>query len=113
MLRRAHKKWHELKASPPGERFHRFYVAEQNEPRWVRLIYLGLGLAMLPVGVVFAFIPGPAVLFFALGAALLATHSEWVARKLDEFELWLHRTWTRIRPSTGGKATSSRHATRP
>ena len=45
--------------------------------------YVGTAIALIPVGVLFAFIPGPAVLFFALSAALFATQSLWLARRLD------------------------------
>ena len=47
------------------------------------------------VGVVLAFIPGPAVVFFGLTAALSATQSRWVAERLDHAELYLRALWKR------------------
>jgi hypothetical protein len=41
------------------------------------------------LGVVLAFIPGPAVLFFALAAVLVATQSRWLAERLDRAEVKL------------------------
>jgi hypothetical protein len=44
--------------------------------------------------VVLVFIPGPAVVFFALTAALLGAQSRWVARQLDAAETG-GRKWLR------------------
>jgi len=44
-------------------------------------------VASLAIGIVLAFIPGPAILFFALCAALLGAQSRWVARRLDRAEV--------------------------
>ena len=90
-------RWRELKQYPPGERFEQFHVAEQQRSRWVKLAYMGAALLLLPIGVLFAFIPGPAVLFFALSAALFATQSLWLAKRLDRGELWLRKTWVTAR----------------
>ena len=103
MLTHMKDRWRELKQYPAGERFEKFYVAEQKRSRWVRFAYLGGAIALLPIGVLFAFIPGPAVLFFALSAALFATQSLWLARRLDRGELALRhavqtlRDWWRAR----------------
>jgi hypothetical protein len=86
-------RWRELRQFDAGERFERFHVAEQQRSRWVKVAYLGAALALLPVGVLFAFIPGPAFLFFALSAALFATHSLWFAKRLDRGELALRKAW--------------------
>ena len=90
-------RWRELKHYAPGERFEKFHVSEQHRSRWVKAAYLGAAIAMLPLGVLFAFIPGPAVLFFALSAALFATQSLWFARQLDRGELALRNAWLDVR----------------
>ena len=54
-------------------------------------------LLSFAIGVVLAFIPGPAVVFFALTAALLSTQSHWLARKLDRGELVVHALWRKQR----------------
>lgn len=57
----------------------------------MRPVYLALAAVSFVVGVVLAFVPGPAVVFFALTAALLAAQSTWIARHLDAGEMWLRR----------------------
>jgi hypothetical protein len=54
-------------------------------------------LLAFAVGVVLAFIPGPAVVFFGIAAALLASESMTVARALDRVEVWLRGAWRRLR----------------
>jgi hypothetical protein len=99
--RQLRQRWAELKASQPGERFqaayHRQKRADQGRSaaaRWVRPI---LALLSFAIGVVLAFIPGPAVLFFALSATLLATQSLRVARGLDQTEVWLRAQRAKLR----------------
>jgi len=81
------QQWQKLKRLPPGERFQAFHRDQQKQTVWVKVAYGALSVVLLAVGVVFAFIPGPAVLFFALSAALLAAQSEWIARRLDRGEV--------------------------
>ena len=97
MLSHVKARCSELKAYAPGERFEQFHLAQQHRSRWVHLAYLGAAVLLLPVGVLFAFIPGPAILFFALSAALFATQSLWLARRLDRAELVLRHVWFSLR----------------
>ncbi|HET7539570.1 MAG TPA: hypothetical protein VFK05_06855 [Polyangiaceae bacterium] len=103
MLTHLKERWSELRQFAPGERFEKFHLAQQHRAPWVRFVYVAAAVALLPVGVLFAFIPGPAVLFFALSAALFATQSLWLARRLDRAELALRkvchtaRDWWRAR----------------
>jgi len=90
-------RWRELKQYAPGERFEKFHISEQHRSHWVKVAYLGAAIVLLPVGVLFAFIPGPAVLFFALSAALFATQSLWFAKRLDRAELALRHAWQTVR----------------
>lgn len=90
-------RWSELKQFPPGERFEKFHASQQHRPSWVHLTYTAAAIALLPIGVLFAFIPGPAVLFFALSAALFATQSLWLARRLDRAELALRHAGQTLR----------------
>jgi hypothetical protein len=89
MLAKMKAKWAELKHYPPGERFQKIHSAERGKSRRVKVMYVGLAVVSLAIGVVLVFIPGPAVLFFALAGALLATQSSWLARQLDRLELWV------------------------
>jgi hypothetical protein len=93
--------WSELKASQPGERFQDAYQRQKQADqgrsaaaRWLRPI---LSLLSFAIGVVLAFIPGPAVVFFALSATLLATQSLRVARALDRTEIWLRAKREQLR----------------
>jgi|SRR5687768_2916654 len=99
--------WRELEKEQPGRRFtarrRRRQQVEQRQSRLRRMASLGLGLFCLAIGVVLVFIPGPAVVFFGLGPALLADHSMLVARGLDRAELqlraagrWLRSGWRRL-----------------
>lgn len=97
MLEGLRKKWKQLKQAPAGERFQRFHESESKRPAWVRFLYLGLAIVFIPVGVLFAFIPGPAVLFFAVSAGLFAVQSMWMAKRLDRFEVVLRGALQRLR----------------
>jgi hypothetical protein len=81
------RQWQKLKRLPPGERFKTFHHEQQGKSVWVKVAYAALSLVCFGLGVLFAFIPGPAVVFFALCAALLATQSAWAARLLDRAEI--------------------------
>jgi fatty acid desaturase len=87
------KRWDEFRSAEPGMRFQRFHDEQgrRRSPPWIRALYIAMAAVSFVVGVVLAFIPGPAVVFFALTAALLAAQSEWIARRLDAAELWLRR----------------------
>jgi len=100
--------WNALRQGAPGERFEQFHIAEQHRPYWVKVAYVGVALALLPIGVLFAFIPGPAVLFFALSAALFATQSLWLARRLDLAEVALRDAWRSLRARW--RARRNKHA---
>ena len=82
-----------LRDAQPGGRFKEFHLRMRREgPGWLRPLYLGAALAAFVIGVVLAFIPGPAILFFALAAALAATQSIWLATQLDHAEVKV-REW--------------------
>lgn len=97
MLSALREQWQNLKSFPPGERFQKFHREQQDKSVWVKVAYGALSVVLFALGVVFAFIPGPAVLFFALCAAALATQSAWVARLLDRGEVKGRQVGRRIR----------------
>jgi hypothetical protein len=86
-----------LKNHEPGERFGAFHREQKHKPLWVKVLFFALAFVSFGIGVVLAFIPGPAVLFFALAGALLATQSRFVAEKLDKGEVWGRKTFASIR----------------
>lgn len=102
MFSRIRAEWAEFKKTEPGKRFQTVHDKQQETmPAWAGPLYIGGAIVSLGVGVVLVFIPGPAVLFFALAAGLLATQSKWVAAKLDAGEVWARKTWQRLRGHRG------------
>jgi hypothetical protein len=94
VYRSTRKLWDQLRASRAGKRFQHFHDAHgARRLGWARVLTL-LGVAVcMVIGVILAFIPGPAILFFALAAALTATQSRWLACKLDRAEIYVHALW--------------------
>jgi hypothetical protein len=100
---RAH--WHEFNHWPAGQRFTRFYETQQAvSSRWTAALTWLLALVALLVGIVLVFIPGPAVVFFAITLALIASRSRWLALRLDAAEVRLRSLWA---------AQRRKHARRP
>jgi uncharacterized membrane protein SirB2 len=90
--------WQELRGTRAGRRFQAFYETHAaHRMGWARCLTFFAALVTFAIGVVLAFIPGPAVVFFALTAALLSTQSRWLARKLDRSELYVHALWRKHR----------------
>jgi hypothetical protein len=90
----ARKLWHDLLASRAGKRFQHFHAAHAaKRSGWARALTISAALICVAVGVVLAFIPGPAVVFFALAVALASTQSHWLAQKCDRAELYLRAAW--------------------
>ena len=101
--------WLELKSGAPGQRFTNVYERHGSQHTgWTRVAYLSVALISFLIGVVLAFIPGPAILFFAITGALLATQSHWVARQLDRGETKSRAVWHAYR----AKRARAKHPTR-
>jgi hypothetical protein len=107
------KQWRALRGSRPGERFADRYAAANRGDGGRQLgghiARVALAFVAFVIGVVLVFVPGPAVVFFAVTGALLASESLGVARGLDWTELrlreaarWLLRRWRAL--SLAGKA---------
>jgi hypothetical protein len=93
-----------LKRGRPGHRFSdRYQTGHKTRTqaglgiKLLRLFRIVLAVLAIAVGVVLVFIPGPAILFFAVAGGLLAAESLAVARFLDRTELWLRSGWNRLR----------------
>ena len=107
MIARLKRQWKTLQRARPGRRFEeRYEAAQRKENRasfFARVVRFTIATAALAVGVVLMFIPGPAVLFFAISGALLASESRGVARFLDWSEVkiravvrWATRFWKKL-----------------
>jgi hypothetical protein len=116
MFDRLKTQWRQLEESRPGHRFRDRYERHQrdrNAPKLLwRIVRIGAAVALVLIGGVFMFIPGPAILFYALAGALLATDSLPVAKLLDWSEVkirqlwrWARQRWERL--STAGKVIVS------
>jgi hypothetical protein len=92
MIAKAKKSLERFKRFEPGKRFQAFHREQEKQSVGVRILFFVLAFVSFAVGVVLAFIPGPAVLFFALTGALLATQSAGVAKLLDRGEV-KGRSW--------------------
>ncbi|MDB6114838.1 MAG: hypothetical protein JWQ83_2002 [Lacunisphaera sp.] len=97
MRARLQQQWKILRAGQPGQRFQDRYHRHQRSAsagNWLHRVgrFVAAALATA-IGVVLVFIPGPAIVFFALAGALLASDCLWLARVLDWSEVKLRRLW--------------------
>jgi len=93
--------------SAPGQRFQNKYKAAHRKDAHTspgaRILRVALAVVAIALGVVFVFLPGPGVVFFALAGALLAPESRLLAAALDWTELkiraglaWAKRIWKKL-----------------
>jgi hypothetical protein len=98
--------WRELKRGRPGHRFQDRYERARQAERgsWMkRVMLIGIAVCALAIAVVLAVFPGPAIPFFLISGALLATESRTIAKVMDWIEVrfrrvfaWLKRRWRRL-----------------
>lgn len=104
MFDRFKSQWTALKRSRPGHRFRDRYERNKqskNAPKMIwRVVRVIAAAGFVALGIVFMFIPGPAILFYALAGALLSTDSLPVAKALDWTEVhsrklgrWIAAKW--------------------
>lgn len=95
------QRWHDFSAEPLGLRFERHHErqqlldAQRSKPYLVARALLGVVFLLL--GIVFTFIPGPAIAFFVLTAVIVASHSLKVARWLDRADVCVEHWWQILR----------------
>ncbi len=94
------KHWNVFSHGQPGHRFQDRYRAHQrdlaNRGMLRRLKRIFLAIAATVIGIVLVFTPGPAIVFFFLAGALLASDWLGMARTLDWLEIRLRRRWQRV-----------------
>jgi hypothetical protein len=97
----------ELKRGRPGQRFQeRYRHAHRKDNRCgagQRIVMAMAAVVCLAIGAVLAVFPGPAIPFFFLSGALLASESRLIARLMDWIEVkaravaaWAKRRWRRL-----------------
>jgi hypothetical protein len=99
LLQEIRQNWRLFRLSVPGRRFqdwywHRCRRRTSNQSSHRKLLTLLVGLLIAAAGVVLLVTPGPGWLVIAVGGAVLAGESLWVARFCDAQELRLRR-WAR------------------
>lgn len=99
--------WREIKRGKPGHRFQdRYERARRQEHKagaGQRIFFLIAGFVCLAVGALLVIFPGPAIPFFFLAGAFLASESRRVAKVMDWAEVrvrkivaWLKPRWKRL-----------------
>jgi hypothetical protein len=99
--------WRKLKRGRPGHRFQdRYEQARHDAAKCGIAKRIGLMIAaavLIVVGLFFAVVPGPAVPFFFVAGALLASESRAIARAMDWIEVrvrkvlaWAKRRWRQL-----------------
>jgi hypothetical protein len=101
MLGKLREKWRQLQRGQPGRRFQDRYERSRhtrhNKPWYLRFLKITLALVLILIGLALTILPGPAVVFFALGAALLANQSRPLARLLDWTEVKARQVLAAVR----------------
>ncbi len=111
MIAKAKQSWRRFRASKPGHRFQdRYRRQQESEHGWRdprRLLYLVGGLILAGGSLLLGALPGPGMLTFFVGLAMIAGEFRPVARLLDWAEVrvrklgqWVKGTW---RSSAAGK----------
>lgn len=100
-MERIRGEWRHFRAGSAGKRFVERYERRRRtrgvHPPWLSALNIGGGILLICIGLVLAVMPGPAILFYALGGALIASESRWVAHRFDRVESCCNRQWHRFR----------------
>jgi hypothetical protein len=84
--------------APSGTRFRAYHERLAQRPNLMRtLLAVGCGMILVALGMIMLVLPGPGLLVAAIGAALIAGESMWVARLLDRIDSGVTRIWRRWR----------------
>jgi len=97
MFRKLKQSWRELQRGEPGRRFEDRWRRKGRSSAARKALALGTGTVVVALGLLLLPAPGPGTIVLALGAALLAEESRWVARALDRAELLLRSALRRLR----------------
>ena len=88
------KDWKILRENRPGNRFQARYRYRENQSvssRVKRVVKIIIGIALIPLGILLWFVPGPGWLIIFIGLALLAGRSKTLSRLLDRAELFVRK----------------------
>jgi len=88
------KDWKIVRENRPGNRFQaRYRYREYQSPssRLKRVLKMIIGIALIPLGILLWFVPGPGWLLIFIGLTLLAGRSKTLSRLLDRTELFVRK----------------------
>lgn len=89
-------------AARSGTRFRRQHRRRQAQPHLLRTILaVAGGLLLVLLGIVMLVTPGPGLLVIAIGAALIAGESRFIARALDRIDFCANVHYKRWRHGRG------------
>jgi hypothetical protein len=93
MIGRAKRSWQHFKRSKPGDRFQvRYYYRKQSGAgRFSRIFNIVAGSALVIFSAFFGWAPGPGIITFVIGLALIGGEFLPVARFLDWAEVRLRK----------------------
>lgn len=112
MLNGLKAEFRQLKNAPAGHRFIACYERHQaREAPWLKPILYFAAIFSLVIGMILVFIPGPAILFFAIAGALLAAESRSVAAAFDNVECWCRSRYAALRGRSSGRKKREARAT--
>jgi hypothetical protein len=92
------KSWDRFVHTTPGRRFYERYKRKQEAKgsAWKRCAFVCGGILICLAGIFFLAVPGPGLLILAVGLALIAQESAWLARLLDRAEIRLRKLLKRF-----------------
>jgi hypothetical protein len=109
MIGRIRESWSLFKASEPGHRFQDSYHRRRNSGSRFdarRIINIALGSVLVIGSAFFGWAPGPGIVTFALGLALItgefspaARLLDWSEARLRELTRWAGRIWASAPPT--------------
>jgi hypothetical protein len=93
MIGRARRSWRHFASSKPGDRFQvRYYYRKQSGPgRFSRIFNVVVGSALVIFSAFFGWAPGPGLVTFVIGLAMVGGEFLAVARFLDWAEVRLRK----------------------
>ena len=93
LIGRAKRSWRHFTSSKPGDRFQvRYYYRKQSGPGQLsRIFNIVVGGALVIFSVFFGWAPGPGMVTFVIGLAMIGGEFLAVARSLDWAEVMLRK----------------------
>ena len=80
------QEWELFKHDEPGQRFTHHRERMKQRSKFINVVGLVLGIALLAAGVAFCFLPGPGTVLIVFGLALVGARWARMARMMDRAE---------------------------